>query len=520
VTGPAPEALEALTAVELREAELLSWGAVGAQWTEDELLSVLSEHGEARTLLEGFLEAALIVRTPEGGYRSRCAETVRLLATLRQAFPGSRVSEGKPLVLDYRFLHRPRRRPARTTAPRTVLDALAGSTGRVGLTAARRLLPSAVSGFQQRSFEAVLTALNAAEPAGVMVTAGTGSGKTLAFYLPLLSWLAEQRAGRGPAGGALALGLYPRNELLKDQLRALLSYVKDLGDTGGVPALSVATWFGDTPISDYWARKTWTETPAGYVCPYLRCLDCDSDLLWLSRDLSAKPVRERLVCSARSCPAEIDGKVLRLTRDSARERPADIMLSTTESLNRQLSAPGNLVAFGINPATLTAVLLDEVHVYEGTTGAQNAILLRRLAHRLGRTPVWVGLSATLRGADEFFAKLVNLAPAAVTVVEPKPEELQETGAEYLLALRHDPHSRTGTLSASIQTCMALARSLDSPESDPFNPPPSSGNVFGSKLFAFTDKLDSTNRLYWDLLNAEGWREPARPLSRRPVTLAH
>lgn len=77
--------LEALTTIELREAELLAWGAVGAEWTEDELLVLLGRHGEPTALLRELVDAALVVPSPTGGYRSRAAETVRLLATLRQA---------------------------------------------------------------------------------------------------------------------------------------------------------------------------------------------------------------------------------------------------------------------------------------------------------------------------------------------------------------------------------------------------------------------------------------------------
>ncbi|MEU7527724.1 protein DpdJ [Saccharothrix sp. NPDC042600] len=514
-------ALDALTAVELREARLLAWGAVGAEWDEEEIHAVLSDFGPPRELLKQLVDAALIVRTPSRRYRSRSAETVRLIATLRQSFRGQAVTEGKPLVLDHRFLHRPRRRPKRDVPVDEVLNDIRGLIGPLGLSAAQALAPDAFSGFQRRSASTVLQALRSGGRTGVMVTAGTGSGKTLAFYLPLLSWLADQAKTRREPG-VLGLALYPRNELLKDQLRALLGYTTALHTANpGSSPLSLATWFGLTPSSAYavtqgWAEG-WVERGRGYVCPFLRCLECDSDMVWNKADVLRN--EEKLVCT--TCEAVIDGRFLRLTRDSARDRPADLMLSTTESLNRQLSAPGSLRAFGLRPASLSAVLLDEVHTYEGTTGAQNAILLRRLKHALGRVPTWVGLSATLTNAGEFFARLVDLPPTSITVVHPHADELEEAGAEYLLAIRSDPHSKAGTLSTSIQTTMALARSLDTTVGDFTERSPTSGGVFGSRTFVFTDKLDSTNRLYWNLLDAEGWRWPGRPaVGKRPLTLAH
>jgi hypothetical protein len=138
-----------------------------------------------------------------------------------------------------------------------------------------------------------------------MVTAGTGSGKTIAFYLPLLAWLADRAATRRQTG-TLALGLYPRNELLKDQLRTLLRYVIRLNASDPrAPTLSLATWFGPTPSSAYAVRQGWAEgwvkRGPGFICPYLRCLDCDADLLWLDSDMD----RESSGLSAALVPAAL-----------------------------------------------------------------------------------------------------------------------------------------------------------------------------------------------------------------------
>ena len=217
----------ALTAVELRESELLAWGAVGAEWRREELLAVLAEHGDAEALLTELLEGALVVETPTGGMRSRSAETLRILAKLRQAFGNERILDGRPLVLDYRFLQRPRRRPRREIPLDTVVADLTGVVGAMGAATIRTLMPPTTSAFQADDSKAMLRSLNAADDrAGVVVTAGTGSGKTLAFYLPLLAWLSdnadpsEQRT--------VALALYPRNELLKDQLQSLVGFVARL----------------------------------------------------------------------------------------------------------------------------------------------------------------------------------------------------------------------------------------------------------------------------------------------------
>ena len=89
----------------------------------------------------------------------------------------------------------------------------------------------------------------------------------------------------------------------------------------------------------------------------------------------------------------------------------------------------------------------------------------------------------------------------------------------MIALRHDPGSGTGPLSLSIQTALLLTRCLDAPGT-PYDPAPSSGGLFGRKSFIFTDKLDVTNRLYWDFQDAEGWWQKGKPKNERVLTLAH
>jgi hypothetical protein len=500
----------------------LSWGGTAARWSEDELLELASQSSGGAALVDELVEAALLVETPCGGFRTRAAETVRLIASLRQSFPSRPVTDGRGLILDYRFLHRPRRRPSRNVS-RTIalkrLETLAAAPGQALLTA---LLPEMASEFQIETTERTLSALKRKDRSAVVVTAGTGSGKTLAFYLPVLTHIASELHSN-PNPGVLALAIYPRNELLKDQLRTVVSLAERAWQqNSNEPAISVGNWFGLTPTSARDAKKNWKSFShrgsTAYKCPFLTCLDddCLGRMAWKQADLEAG--RERLTCL--SCGREIHERFLRLTRQSAVKDPPALMLTTTESLNRQLANPRNLRAFGIAPASVQVVLLDELHIYEGTTGAQNAYLFRRLKNALKRDPVWVALSATLANADEFLSQCVGVPKQDVTVVSPDLGAMDDVGAEYLLALRHNPASGTGTLSTTIQTCFLLTRCLDVLAPNPYVPPPSSSGVTGSKVFAFTDKLDVTNRLYWDLMSAEGWAYPGQPLQRNIFTLAH
>ena len=124
---------------------------------------------------------------------------------------------------------------------------------------------------------------------------------------------------------------------------------------------------------------------------------------------------------------------------------------------------------------------------------------------------FVGLSATLREAPAFFSALTGAWLSSVEEISPKGDELVSEGAEYLVALRGDPVSRAALLSTTIQAAMLVERCLDPKTFDPRNT--LSHWVFGQRTFVFTDNLDVTNRLYFNLLDAEGRDSFGRPNMR-------
>jgi len=156
------------------------------------------------------------------------------------------------------------------------------------------------------------------------------------------------------------------------------------------------------------------------------------------------------------------------------------------------------------------MLLDEVHLYTGTFGAQAAHLLRRWSHLSRRQTQFVGLSATIADGAAFFASLVGLDRSVVEEIAPNAEHMTSEGAEYMLALRGDPVSQAALLSTSIQALMLASRLLDRRERFANGTQPFSG----WRSFAFTDQLDATNRLFYDMRDAEGRNEYGHPANRR------
>ena len=513
--------LELLGRIESLEMRSLEWGFTGGAVSESEALEMLSSRSAAEESLERLVEARLIFEHLETSgqvrYRSRFAEALRLLVANRQLFPG-RPWQGAPrLVADFRIDRRSRRFPARNLAP---IDFAKKHGGEFAASPVRRAVWQALTGrpgmllagFQER---AVLRLANRLDDHGTIVTAGTGSGKTMAFYLPALLAVGE---AIDQSHWVKTIAIYPRIELLKDQFAEAFQMARAIDaalSAHGRRPLRIGALFAATPAAgqaDELERRGWKRRGRDWVCPWMRCPDCDSDLLWRQSDLDEG--QERLRCSGVGCRTEIDDRHLALTRKRIQSAPPDILFTTTEILNQRLSDTWTRTIFGVGSGRKPFLaLLDEVHTYEGTSGAQAALTLRRWRHLLGAPLSWVGLSATLDDAARFFADLVGVAPERVVEITPTAEELEERGTEYQMLLRGNPASRASLLSTTIQTAMLLPRVLDPPAA------PASGGAFGRRAFLFTDDLDVTNRLFDDLRDAEAYTIFGRPdQDRQPLAM--
>jgi hypothetical protein len=526
--------IAALDEIEQSEARLLTWGLVDSFLTTaeaaefidrllddprfaDPVYSAPLSFLSAAEVLAALQARALVLDVSDGAeprYRSRMAEAMRLLFRLRQMFPKHQGPTGwqsaPTLVADFRFRWRRRRYPDRcwdaadflarlsqglTDAPaREALAELVGSHG-----------PSfRLAKFQLDASQRILSGIGAERSQATLVSAGTGSGKTLAFYLPALTRIAVH-VQRDPPGSrwVKALALYPRNELLKDQFAEVYGEARRLDGWlrgHGRRKLLIAALFSFTPYDAAAAARTkgWHAQGSGLVCEYVRCPTdaCPGDMIW--RDDDRQAGRERLIC--RACQRAIESDEVILTRKRLERESPDILFTTTEMLNQRMADSRLRHLFGLGrrcERPVELMLLDEVHTFVGATGAQVAYLLRRW-RRLLRAPVsFVGLSATLRDGARFFARLTGLNEQVSAEVTPAVRDLISEGAEYLVALRGDPVSRTALLSTTIQTAMLLARMMDPPGSR------KSQGIVGERQFLFTDNIDVTNRVYFAMLDAEG-----------------
>jgi hypothetical protein len=538
---------EFLTFLETREARLLSWGFYNVQQTSLDIEnSFLQEAPEdlrqkwldfdaqgqtIRGVLQQMHQRRLLYLVPgtRDAYRTRFAEAIRLIAHLRQRFRAEDWATGPRLVSDIKIHLTPRTYPRRDRTAEDLWKKLysicphnkAHLLEQCFLALARNKKGDVLNfaGFQERAFSHVFRKYGESGISGSMVCAGTGSGKTKAFYVPaLLRIVTELQLPQFTK----VLAIYPRNVLLADQLREAVAEAEKLRpilQKAGLRPIRFGALLGSTP------KKGWFEPPAngqgrpayhwrqrgsGFVIPYLKSPeDGRSELTW--RDADRRAGRTCLFRDGETQP-DVPHGVLAMTREELIAAPPDVLFISLEMLNREMGNPEWQRTLGLGQGDLAPrlILLDEVHAYEGIHGAQVAWVLRRWRHwAKARSLHVVGLSATLMDAPEHLSRVALLPPGAVVEFGPVPGigesgEMESEGIEYNLAVKGDPSSGASLLATSIQTSMLLARMLtprgqaESPVTQAIRP-----DVFyRKKVFGFSDNLDSVNRWFSDMSDAE------------------
>lgn len=202
----------------------------------------------------------------------------------------------------------------------------------------------------------------AAAGRNVVVATGTGSGKTESFLLPILDSLVREHEAGTLGPGVRALLLYPMNALANDQLKRLRQVL------ASYPQITFGRYTGDTE-----------EDPK-------RAVDAFSEL----------NIGEPIL------PNEI------LSRHEMRAEPPHLLLTNYAMLEYLLLRPRDMDLFAAGEdSRWRFIVVDEAHVYDGSQGAEVAMLLRRVRDRVASSrPIQcIATSATVGGDAD---------PAAVT----------------------------------------------------------------------------------------------------------
>ncbi|MAC83370.1 MAG: hypothetical protein CL624_04475 [Arcobacter sp.] len=511
-----------LNKLEEIEYKSIQWGYTSGTLSEDELYdeaeifleSSNNNDMDSEELVEYLISEKLIfeVNTLQGeGFRTRFGETLFLLTNLRQIFNRDKWKESPQLVSDFRVSLQKRFYPKREVNPSYILE----SGNELNLTSLqKRIWKDLTDGFTLAKFQCNATNELLKENSiynGVIVTAGTGSGKTLSFYLPALLKIVDS-IEKDNTNWTRVIAAYPRVELLRDQFSESLQQSLSISKTlkqNNIRPMKIGALYGAIPnraSNEELRSKGWKRNiqNTGWICPIINCPYTNTELLWLDSDIIQNI--ERLVPNT-----EVEGAVtlsseyIILTRDRLIKEAPDLLFITLEMINKRLSDSKVNRLFGIRKRKEQRpflMLLDEVHTYTGTTGAQASMVLKRWKTALMAPVKFVGLSATLNEAERFFSELTGIYENKVIEITPQSDEMVEEGSEYQIILKGNPVNKTSLLSTTIQTIMLVGRIL--------NPVGSIKRkvfkeiVYGEKVFAFSDDLDVTNRLFDDLKDAEGF----------------
>lgn len=235
-----------------------------------------------------------------------------------------------------------------------------------------------------------------------VVTSGTGSGKTEAFLLPVLArlmieargwtptptphewWSATNPRWRPlrPAGRDAALRtivLYPTNALVEDQISRLRRALRQIAALHG-PQI----WFG---------RYT-SASPGGSQMPdpqgrHRRLVETAGDLRAMAKEYDALTGLDPTLLSQMSNPRSAE----MVTRWDMVASPPDILVTNYSMLNvmlmRALEAPMFRQTrdwLAADRSRVFTLVVDELHLYRGTQGAEVALIVRSLLDRLGLDP--------------------------------------------------------------------------------------------------------------------------------------
>lgn len=260
-----------------------------------------------------------------------------------------------------------------------------------------------------------ISALEAAyEGRDLFVSTGTGSGKTECFMWPLMAKLACE-AKTSPDSwarrGVRTIIMYPMNALVSDQVSRLRRLIGDPGhrfvnifrNTCGSQSRrpQFGMYTGRTPYAGKGPKPSEDRSLAG---TYARMVnpETDEERVFLQRlikdgKLPAKENFEEFLEKlhhGRHIPNEEDAELV--TRFEMQQFCPDILITNYSMLEYMLFRPREGKIWADTQAWLEAdrnnkllFVIDEAHMYRGSSGGEVSLLIRRLFHRLGIDRSWV-----------------------------------------------------------------------------------------------------------------------------------
>ena len=202
---------------------------------------------------------------------------------------------------------------------------------------------------QEKAFRKALAGDN------LIVSTGTGSGKTECFLIPILNELLREKEAGKLNQGVRALLVYPMNALANDQIERLRELLAEC------PEITFGSYTGQT-------KEKFDEALADY------------------KELNGGNV---------PLPNEL------ISRQQIKENLPHILVTNYAMLEYLMVRPGDNVFFSeMHADKWKFIVMDEAHVYNGSSGIEVGMLLRRLKATLQNDRIqYILTSATLGSED-------------------------------------------------------------------------------------------------------------------------
>lgn len=496
VTG---DAADLLAMLEEMEALQINLGIYSTRVSRNEIYQAvrkkdpsLSENA-INDSLQKLIELGEIIQWETNSFRTRIAETVRVLRLARQRlWSQNDISEAPLLVEDIRVEFRQRSRPNRKAVP--IADALPNEVPADIARSFREAIGfETVSKFQAEAIRQIFLHTQQGNPdnRAFIIAGDTGAGKTEAFFFPILLDIASESTELRQHQGVRAVLVYPRIRLARNQLGRLLRYTSRFFKASG-PRITFGIQNGDVPSkqSDISNKKWGVKEVAGerwYRVELLEtCIECNTGHYWIAEnDPNIDSGCPRLSCD--HCSHTID--TLYITQAALEHNAPDILIITDISFSQWLAREKYSHLWGLWEGDVITVsprflVLDEVHLHEQLKGAHIARLIKRFQARVqlayrqqGKAqqhPVIISVSATLHDERRFLSKLLDIDPQdqqyveRLQVIKPQKEELEQTeGRERYIFIYprslsptpRNPKYRVNDQAAAIQIVMTAMHNL-------------------------------------------------------------
>lgn len=272
----------------------------------------------------------------------------------------------------------------------------------------RKLAESGLGIFSS-PFKHQISALEAAiRGENLFVATGTGSGKTECFMWPLLAKMAEEARNSGDSWskrGVRTIIMYPMNALVSDQISRLRKMLGDpegnflrifretCGSNARRPQFGMYT--GRTPYpgeqSSSQQDQKLEKTLSRISCPQT---DADKEFfrhLLKEGKIPAKVNMEKFLAELHAGRHTTDPEDAELiTRFEMQKSCPDILITNYSMLEYMMIRPREKKIWDDTRQWLHAdkrnkllFVIDEAHMYRGSSGGEVSLMIRRLFHKLG-----------------------------------------------------------------------------------------------------------------------------------------